>query len=101
MAQCQTNIDFSIETTPIVCVVDALGRPTRARASQPGDLWVVPLSLTIRYSCATIRVMIRPDPAFNPTGDKEWFGVLTWVQPWAETQGNKSRMVGGSVSHPL
>ena len=37
--------------------------------------------------------MLKPDPAFNPTGDKEWFGVLTWVQPWNEVQGNRARMV--------
>ena len=34
----QPYAGFSIQGTPVVCVVDAMGRATPARTSQPGDL---------------------------------------------------------------
>ena len=37
--------------------------------------------------------MLRPDAACNPTQDRYWFGVLTWIQPLHEVRGNRVRMV--------
>ena len=37
--------------------------------------------------------MLKPDGSCNPTKDKAWFGILTWVQPLRQTKPNKPRLV--------
>lgn len=45
--------------------------------------------------------MLRPDASFNPTRDRFWFGVLTWVQPRAEVSPNKTRLVCRCPASPI
>ena len=37
--------------------------------------------------------MLRPTPGLNPTRDRAWYGVLTWIQPKEEVQPGDIRLV--------
>lgn len=45
--------------------------------------------------------MLRPEPDCNPTKDRFWFGVITWVQKYADVGYDEHRMVSNNPLHFL
>ena len=86
----------SIPSGSITRSINAEDEPADARVGQVGSLSVLSIAgdnIASHRLFPRARAMLNPDPSVGFIDEREWFGILTWIQPVREAMEPRERTV--------